>query len=97
MAEAATSIAPGSNSDSPTALGAPGDAADWYSYWHKLIDEDEAGGFVDLKPRTLQKYRELGTGPRFVRISARCIKYRRIDLREWSEARLRTSTSDTGA
>ena len=33
---------------------------------------------------------------RYIAISSRCIRYRRIDLRAWSEARVRTSTSDPG-
>jgi hypothetical protein len=65
-------------------------------YWHALIREDEAGDFLDLTARTMQVMRQRGDGPRFVRLSSRCIKYRRIDLRAWSEARLRTSTSDPG-
>ncbi len=63
-------------------------------YWFELIDEETAAEFVDLTDRTLQKYRQQGGGPPFVRISSRCIKYRRIDLRRWSEDRLRSSTSE---
>ena len=64
-------------------------------FWYELIGEYPAADFVGLKVRTLQGYRYRGGGPDFVRISARCIKYRRIDLLRWAEARLRTSTSDT--
>ena len=65
-------------------------------YWFELIDEDRAAEVVDLTDRTLQKYRQQGGGPPFIRVSSRCIKYRRIDLRRWSEDRLRSSTSDVG-
>ncbi len=65
------------------------------AFWFELIDERPASEFVNLKPRTLQGFRYRGRGPPFVRISARCVKYRRIDLLRWAEARLRTSTSDT--
>ena len=65
-------------------------------YWYELIDEKPAGGFLKVTDRTMQAMRQRGDGPRFVRISSRCIKYRRIDLREYSEARLRTSTADAG-
>ena len=65
-------------------------------YWFALIDEKMAGDFLDLTPRTMQAKRQQGGGPRFVRLSSRCVKYRRIDLREHAEARLRTSTSDPG-
>ena len=65
-------------------------------YWFELIKEKPAADFSDLKVRTLQGYRYRGGGPKFCRISARCIRYRRIDLRDWAEARLRSSTSDNG-
>ena len=63
-------------------------------YWHSLIDENEAATFLNLSARTLQGLRYRGGGPPFVRISSRCLKYRRLDCRNWAESRLRTSTSD---
>ncbi len=54
-------------------------------YWQALIDEGEAAGFIDQSKRTLQGHRYRGG-----------VKYRRIDLRRWAEARLRSSTSDDG-
>ena len=86
----ATATIPPATSDEPRA------PEDDPGFWFELVDERVAGVFVDLKPRTLQAYRQRGGGPRFCRVSSRCIKYRRIDLRTWSEARLRTSTSDPG-
>ena len=65
-------------------------------YWYALINEKEAAMFAGLSIRSMQGFRYRGGGARFVRISSRCIKYRRIDLRDWIEAKLRTSTSDTG-
>ena len=65
-------------------------------YWHSLINEDETAEFLGLNARTLQAMRQKGGGPRFVKISARCIRYRRTDLKAWAEARMRTSTSDPG-
>ena len=65
-------------------------------FWFALIPEAEAADFLNLSVRSLQGFRYRGGGPRYVRISGRCIKYRRIDLREWTEARLRSSTSDRG-
>ena len=66
------------------------------AYWNVLIDERAAGDFLGLTDRTMQKFRQLGGGPRYVVISSRCIRYRRLDIRAWSEARLRSSTSDPG-
>ena len=65
-------------------------------FWYGLINETAAAEFLNLSVRSLQGYRYKGGGPRFIRISSRCIKYRRIDGREWAEARLRSSTSDQG-
>ena len=77
-----------------TTAAAPADQSD---YWNALVDEQAAAGFLSLTIRTLQGWRYRGDGPQYVRVSARCIRYRRADLRDWAEARLRTSTSDTGA
>ncbi len=65
-------------------------------FWYELIKEGPAGVFLDVTVRTLQAYRQRGCGPKYIMISSRCVRYRRIDCREWSEARLRTSTSDPG-
>ena len=78
--------------------GAPGqnvgDGAE--NYWHALIDEKAAADFLGLTNRTLQALRQRGGGPQYIFLSARCLRYRRIDLRKWAEARMRTSTSDPG-
>ena len=65
-------------------------------YWFGLITQEPAAEFVGLKPRGLEAMRQRGEGPKFVRVSCRCIRYRRVDLREWSESLLRKSTSDPG-
>ena len=66
------------------------------NFWHALIDEKEAGAFLGLSDRAMQKFRQTGGGPRYVRISSRCLRYRRIDLQTWADSRVRTSTSDPG-
>ena len=76
--------------------GSPCDPLNASDYWQALINEKEAGRFLKLTDRTMQSYRRTGDGPRYIRLSSRCLRYRRIDLREWAEARFRTSTSDTG-
>ncbi len=62
------------------------------NYWHGLISENAAAEFLRLSPRTLQGFRQRGGSPRFVRISNRAVRYRRLDLASWSEARLKSST-----
>ncbi len=61
-----------------------------------LLTEADAAELLKFTPRFLQARRMLGNGPPFVRISARAIRYRRADILAWIEARVRTSTSDTG-
>ena len=65
-------------------------------FWHSLIDEAEAARFLGFSIRTVQGLRYKGGGPKYCRISSRCIRYRRSDLCEWAEQRMRTSTSDLG-
>jgi hypothetical protein len=65
-------------------------------YWFGLIDETPAADFLNLSTRQMQGYRYKGGGPIYIRLSPRCIRYRRIDLREWSEGMFRSSTSDQG-
>ena len=72
------------------------DLANDADYWHALINEKEAGAFLGLTVRALQAMRQRGDGSRFIRLSSRCIRYRRADLKAWAEARLRTSTADDG-
>lgn len=66
------------------------------NYWHSLLPEPEAADFLDVTPRALQDWRQRGTGPPYVRISARCIKYTRFRMKCWYDARVRSSTSDPG-
>ena len=71
----------------------PASASD---YWQALIYEKAAADFLGVKDRTLQAYRHRGGGPRYIALSRRCLRYRRIDLRLWVEARMRASTSEAG-
>ena len=59
-----------------------------------LLTEVQAAELLQVTPRAVQKWRAEGTGPRFIRISGRCVRYRRRDLIEWTEARLKSSTAE---
>jgi predicted DNA-binding transcriptional regulator AlpA len=61
-----------------------------------LLTEKQAAHFLGFSSRTLQSWRFRGGGPLYVSVSPRCVRYRREDLRQWIEERLRTSTSDPG-
>jgi predicted DNA-binding transcriptional regulator AlpA len=53
-----------------------------------LLREGNAAELLDVKPSTLGAWRSRGTGPEFVRLSARCVRYRRGDLVRWIRARV---------
>ena len=78
--------------DDGLARGPPDDP----NFWQALINEKEAGDFLGLTARAMQKMRQTGGGARYIHISSRCLRYRRIDLKAWADSRVRTSTSDTG-
>ena len=75
---------------------APAPVTSGGDYWHALISEGEAADFLGLQKGTIQNWRQSGIGSRYVRLSARCIRYRRIDLKEWADEHLRRSTADPG-
>ena len=66
------------------------------SFWNSLINEKAAATFLGVSDRFLQGRRQKGGGPKYISISARCVRYRRLDLRMWSEGLVKTSTSDSG-
>lgn len=66
------------------------------SFWHELINEAQAADFLGITSRCLQNWRYRGGGPKYVRVSIRCIRYTRHDIRKWAKGRARTSTSDPG-
>ena len=61
-----------------------------------LLTPKQAAKRLGLTPRFLEARRYRGDGPKFVRISPRCVRYRDSDLQEWIEARVRISTADNG-
>ncbi len=63
-------------------------------YLDRLINENEAATFIGYTIRALQGWRVKGGGPKFIKVSARSIRYRRRDLIKWSEDLLVASTSE---
>src|SRR5688572_23925963 len=59
-----------------------------------LLTERDAATALGLTPRTLQSWRAKGGMLPFVRVSARCVRYRLEDIEAFAEARVRNSTSD---
>ena len=60
----------------------------------RLINEKTAAKFLGVTQRTLQNWRLKGGGPKYIRISARCIRYRKRDLIIFADERLVSSTSE---
>ena len=59
----------------------------------RYLTNAEAAAVLKLSPRTLEKLRVNGGGPRFRKFGSRVI-YARADLDEWANARVCESTSD---
>ena len=58
-----------------------------------LMDEREAASMLCYSVRALQNWRHRGGGPKFIRVSARSIRYRRRDLLEWIDSRTVSNTT----
>ncbi len=59
------------------------------------LNTREAAAWLNLSPRTLDRYRVSGDGPAFHRFGGR-VRYLVADLKDWASARRRVSTSDDG-
>ena len=58
-----------------------------------LLTQPESAEELRLSERTLERHREAGTGPKFVKLGRR-IFYRRADLQAWIADRTCRSTSE---
>lgn len=56
----------------------------------------QAAERLGLQPRTLERWRWTGVGPRFRKLGG-AVRYAQADLDEFADAALRRSTSDPGA
>jgi len=56
----------------------------------------EAAAYTGLAASTLNKKRMDGTGPCFIKLSARRVAYDAADIDKWIDSRRRLSTSDPG-
>jgi len=53
----------------------------------ELLDANSAALFLGLSTRTLERWRCERTGPSFLRLSVRAVRYRLSDLRTWRDSR----------
>ncbi|HME73974.1 MAG TPA: helix-turn-helix domain-containing protein [Myxococcota bacterium] len=58
-----------------------------------LLPTGHAAAHLGLSPRTLERWRVLGTGPVFRRLG-RAVRYSLVDLEAFAATRMRVSTRD---
>lgn len=63
---------------------------------NRYLRTAEAGHYLGLSGRTLEKHRTYGTGPRYRKIGGRVI-YALSDLEAWADQGAQTSTTDPDA
>ena len=51
-----------------------------------LLLKDEVAEILRVRPQTLDKWRMEGSGPRFVSVNGRSVRYRRKDVEAYIEA-----------
>ena len=51
------------------------------------LSEGVAGKLIGVTGHAMRKWRQLGIGPEYIRISPRCVRYRRHDILRWLESR----------
>ena len=59
----------------------------------RLLKTLEAARFLSLSPRTLERFRLEGSGPRYCKLR-RSVRYRQADLETWLANSARHSTSE---
>ncbi len=58
-----------------------------------LLDPQAVAVRLGVSPKTLERWRATGEGPRFVRVSRKVVRYRRVDLETFIAARVVASTA----
>jgi predicted DNA-binding transcriptional regulator AlpA len=57
----------------------------------EILSEREVSNWLGLSEPTLFRHRRDGTGPTFIRLSARRVAYRRSSVEEWLKQREHTT------
>ena len=53
----------------------------------KLLSQNEAAERLAVQPRSLEAWRQRGIGPRYLRYSKTCVRYRLSDIQAWVATR----------
>lgn len=59
----------------------------------RYLRTPEAARFLSLSPRTMEKHRLYGTGPRYRKLGGRVV-YSIPDLQDWADQNIRICSSD---
>jgi hypothetical protein len=59
-----------------------------------LKKTDEAANFLELEPSTLETWRSLGKGPKYIKISRRCVRYDPVDLEAFLDSKRKNPEND---
>ena len=59
-----------------------------------LWTPQQAAEHLNFSPRTLEHRRRTGSGPPWVALSCKCIRYRPADIHAWVEKHLQNMPSD---
>ncbi len=58
-----------------------------------VMTTDEVARYLGINKKTLDRLRGRGDGPRYLRLTSKIIRYRRADVEEFLETRVRTNTA----
>lgn len=58
-----------------------------------FLTQNEAAELLRVSPRTLERHRVAGSGPRFIKAGRRVL-YRAVDLETWADSNTFSSTSE---
>ncbi|EKM99420.1 MULTISPECIES: AlpA family transcriptional regulator [unclassified Acidocella] len=59
----------------------------------KLLTARQAGELLGVSPETLERWRGAGTGPAYVKLSGRYVRYKQDDLEAFIQNARRSSTA----
>jgi len=63
----------------------------------ELLTPGQAGAQLGVSIGSLAQMRYLGTGPLYIKLTGRAVRYRVADLDAWIESRVRASTASPAA
>ncbi|MPZ16580.1 MAG: helix-turn-helix domain-containing protein [Luteitalea sp.] len=58
-----------------------------------LVPEDQFADEIGQSKRSIERWRRIGFGPRYVKLGRRVL-YRRCDIDQWLESRVRQHTAE---